>query len=141
MKKFNFLALASLIVLTLSYSCRKEHEGVTITKVINVSINANENYTYDIPHAGDADDVMQISKQAAHFLTSKLTTASGGNALFEYTPQLNYSGTDEVVVNNVEGGHSQGGHGNCQGSGRHHDDTIVYDFKITINGTTNRSRN
>ena len=83
---------------------------------------------------------MQISKQADHALASKMTPSSGGNAAFVYTPALNYVGTDEVIINNVEGSHGngpQGGHGNCQG-GKHHDDTVIYDFKITINGTTGR---
>ncbi len=142
MKKISGLMLTTAIVMFFTSACRKDENGVTITKVINIEINANNSYTFDVPHAGDADDLMQITKQASHFLKSQITPSSNGNVAFAYTPELNYVGTDEVLISNGEGAHGnggKGGHGNCGGSGKHHDDTTIYDFKINIKGTTTRS--
>jgi hypothetical protein len=139
MKKITFLLFAAAVSLLFTSACRKEKNGITITKVINVVINANETYSTEIPHSGDADDAMQITVPAAHALVSKLTSASGGNSLFEYTPVVNYTGSDEVIVSNQEERHGNGGHGNCGGGNHHHDDNVIYDFKITIQGTAHRS--
>ncbi len=131
---FLLVAFASLV----TTSCNKGNSEVY--KTINVTLTPNQTYTYDITAAGDADDQMDIVKQASHYLTSTVAVGASNKTTFTYTPAENYEGTDEVQVKNVEH-HQQGsstppphrGGGNCQG--KHHDDEVTYIFKITIQNT------
>lgn len=136
----NYLSLFLLVVFAsiVTTSCHKENSEVI--KTINVTLEPNQTYTYTIPAAGDADDIMVIAKQAIHYLTSTVAVDASRNATFTYTPAENYEGTDEVDVKNTEN-HPQNrltppphrGGGNCQG--KHHDDEVTYIFKITIQNT------
>jgi hypothetical protein len=125
-------------------SCEKEKDkqATVISKVINVDLNENQSYSYNIAPSGDQDDVMEISLQSNHFITSKITTDDLRNTLFEYTPALNYSGTDEIHVTTMEGQHhdvNPGQHGGmCQGHNNGHGDETEtnYIFKINIVKTT-----
>ncbi len=139
-KTTGFLMLAALFTFVIS-SCKKEQEGKTITQTINITLNANNSYSYQIPHAGDADDVMHIIKQSVNYKVSQVASVAGSDyALFEYTPGLNFTGSDEVQVSNEENhqGDANGQmHGNCNGGGNHHHgDTYIYIFKITVSGNT-----
>ncbi len=143
MKKFNYFLFSALVVVVLTVSCRKEHDEA-VTKVIDVMMDANGTYSYTMPPSGDVDDVMEILQQAKHFVVSQITTDASNNTLFEYTPELNYNGTDEIHINTVEGEHkdedhhgnnNQGGFGNCTG-GNHEDDEVNYVFRITITRAT-----
>src|SRR4051812_7741465 len=130
-----FTSFAFILALAFAFSsCKKE--GVTITKVINVDLAENESYKTAVPPAGDADDVMQITSQPQHSSACTVAPDAGtGSIMLQYTPSLNYIGTDEVQVSNTEGQHHGGGHhGNC--SGHHHDNTTVYIYKINITGNT-----
>lgn len=134
-----FLAVFAAVIVS---SCHKE--GNEITKTINVTLAPNETYTYSIAAAGDADDVMEIAKQATHYLTSTVAVdANTRNAVFTYTPTENYIGTDEVDVKNIEhhqsnglNNHPQRGNGNCQVHRHHEEDEITYIFKITIQASS-----
>ncbi len=65
-------------------------------------------------------------------LISRVSSVANSNStLFEYTPALNYSGTDEVVVSAVE----KGGKGNQCGHQDGGDDQ--YTFKIMIKVSSN----
>ena len=138
-----FLMLAALFTFVIS-SCKKEQEGKTITQTINITLNANNSYSFQIPHAGDADDVMHIIKQSVNYKVSRVSSVAGSDyALFEYTPGLNFTGSDEVQVSNEENhqGNANGQmHGNCNGGGNHHGDTYIYIFKITVTGKTNNTK-
>ena len=131
MKKINLLLFAAVVFLAAS-SCKKEHQ--TITQTINVNLKLNASYSYTVPQAGDADDVMQITQQAMHSSVSKVTPDADGNVLFEYVPAKDFSGTDEVRISNVEE-HGGGHHGNCDGGNHGHGDTNIYIFKINISST------
>src|SRR5437016_2900929 len=97
-KYFTFIVALSFIF----FSCKKE--GVTVTKVINVDLSENQTYSATVPHAGDADDVMQITSQPRHSSSCTVTSAAGStDAALQYTPALNYTGTDEIQVSNTEG--------------------------------------
>jgi hypothetical protein len=131
------LVIFSAIIMT---ACHKEHGDVT--KVINVTLAPNQAYSYDVP-AGDRDDVLQITQQAAHYLTNTLSINAGGDATLQYTPAKDYTGTDEIHVATIEnrpgqngpnGPNSGYGGGGC--SGHHHDGT-TYIFKITITSGNN----
>ncbi len=138
-RNIHFLLLLSFSILVF-VSCNKEHQAVT--KVINVSLKPGEAYTYQIPSTGDADDVMQITKQASHAASTSLDFKNNTTpSTFQYTPVTDYTGTDEVDVSTVEthngssGQHHQG-FGQCQG-GHHHDEGTTYIFKITISAGNN----
>lgn len=135
-KNINFLLVIAFSILV-SVSCNKEHEAVT--KVIDVTLKLNETYNYQIQPTGDADDVMQITKQALHASSSTLDFKNNTSpSAFQYTPLKDYTGTDEIQVSTVEvhhgnsNQHPQGG-GNCQGGHHHHDEGTTYIFRITIN--------
>ena len=136
MKIFTRISLLVIVAAFVFTACRKEHEAVT--KVITVTLNANETYNYNIPPTGDKDDVLQIVQPAAHALTNTLGfTNNTASSSFQYTPALNYTGTDEVHVATVEDHHPNNGgsgFGNCQGGGHHghHDEGTTYIFKIII---------
>jgi hypothetical protein len=132
MKTITTLTLFALFILFSSGCCKEEMDsGNTTTKTVNVDMAANDTYTSAVPHAGDADDVMQITRQAAHFTSSQVNPSTNGNVVFEYKPAQNFTGTDEVQISNVEGSHGTNPHGNCGGK-HHHDETTTTIFKITI---------
>ena len=137
MKKISALSFSAFALFFAVSSCKKE--PVDVTKIINVELKLNEKYSYTIPHAGDADDVMEITQQAMHSFVTKITPDAAGNALFEYVPSQNFSGTDEVQVASVEEHHDHHGNGqrgNCNGRHHGHDDSYTYIFKFNITGTT-----
>ena len=142
MKKISGIALlAGFIALT--SSCRKERmdDGLVSTKTIYVEMNANDSYSTVISHAGDADDVMHITKQAANYSTSRVIPVANGNVVFEYKPALDFIGSDEVQISNEEGSHGNAGQGNCGKGKHHHDDVVVTIFKINIKGASTKTRN
>lgn len=129
MKKISTLLLTVFAIVLIS-SCRKE--GNDVTKTINVALNAGDSYSYNISHAGDGDDVMEITAQASHASISEVKSANGnGDVVFQYTPASGYTGSDEVHVANVEehNGNPHHAGGSCGG---HHQGTTTYIFKITI---------
>jgi len=127
MKNIRNLIPVVIFVSFLCFSCEKD--GTSVTKVINVQLSSNESYSHAVPK-GDDDDVMQFTKQADHSLKSEISP-SGNNVIFNYTPALDFTGTDEVKISNVEEHHGNA-HGGC--SGHHHDDNVTYDFKISVIG-------
>lgn len=139
MKNSNYLLLSVVALMVVAVSCRKEHDEV-VTKVVDVMLTANQAFTYTMPASGNADEIMEISQQPKHFVLCQITPDSVNNTLLEYTPELNYTGTDEIRVNTVEGNHHCGNHhqggnnqnhfGNCMGN--HHDVEVNYVFNITI---------
>jgi hypothetical protein len=116
-------------------ACKKEHQTIVNSKVINVDLKQNESYSYSIPPSGDDDDAMEISQQAQHAITSKITTDGARNTLIQYTPALNFTGSDEIHINTIEGEHKDGNNGehhdgNCKS---HENETETnYIFKINI---------
>src|ERR1041384_1646387 len=119
--KNTLLLLALFASLFYLSACNKEKENKTtiVSKVINVDLDENQSYSYNMPPSGDADDVMIISVQSKHYITSKVTSDNLRNTLFEYTPALNYSGSDEIHITTMEGAHKDANHdhqhGNCSG--------------------------
>ncbi|MEO5571633.1 MAG: hypothetical protein ABIT08_11855 [Bacteroidia bacterium] len=139
MKNKSVFLPALIAVFFFIASCKKEqdhHDNETVTsKVIDVTLNQNQSYSYTMQSNGDADNVMEISQQAQHALTCKISADGSRNTLFEYTPALDYTGSDEIQVNTIEDkqkdGNHGGNHGNCQG-GHENDSETNYIFKITI---------
>ena len=114
-------------------SCEKE--GATITKTINVELLANSSFSYAIPLAGDADDVMQITQQGNHFFKSEVIATGSSGYKFTYAPTFNYEGSDEVKISNEESNSgSHGQHDKC--SGNQHGNETIYNFKIMVKGSS-----
>lgn len=139
------LALLLVTVALFSFTftaCKKENK--TVNKVIEVTLEPNQAYSYTIPKLGDADDVTEITTAATHAITSTLTpVGSSGENVFNYSPTLDYIGTDVVVVSANETStntHScnTGNHGNKQCGGHHHDcGNDTYTFNINIKVSSN----
>ncbi len=130
MKKSLIILIAFICFLFLNSSCEKEEADVNV--IVAVTLTPNQAYTYQIPKLGDEDEQVQITKDAAHALISRISPVANSNTtLFEYTPALNYTGSDEVVVSAVEKGRRG------KGSKCGNDDDDHYTFKITIAGNTN----
>ena len=147
MKKISTLMLAVFAIILIS-SCRKE--GTDVTKTINVTMYAGDTYSYSVNHAGDGDDVMEITAQASHASVSEVKSSnSNGDVIFQYTPASGYTGSDEVHVANVEehkGNPPPPSGGNCGNNpppppqnsncgGHHHQGTTTYIFKITVSAS------
>jgi hypothetical protein len=133
MRKVYLVSAGFAMLSFLLSSCEKEE--AVVTKTINVELEANSTFSYTIPKAGDEDDVMQITQQGSHFLKSEVIESGPSAYKFSYTPALNFEGSDEVKVSTEEDRKSGNGHhGMCSGKGK--DDETVYDFKITIRGST-----
>jgi hypothetical protein len=128
-------AVISSVFFITSCEKKEDHEPVQNSKVINVDLKQNESYSYQILASGDGADAMEISQQAQHALTCKITPDAAHNTLFEYTPATDYTGSDEIHITTVDGEHHEHHdndhhHGNCQGK----DDEAgsSYTFKINI---------
>lgn len=148
MRKLLFLSLGVAFILT--QSCNKsrlEKEETVVKQTIDATINLNETYTFTLP-ANTSDDPFEITTQASHFRISELGTNAEGAAIYQYTPEADYVGTDVVVVANVEEKHADCSNGN-QGNhpkllgflhprpkhGKPHHEEVLQE--ITINLTIN----
>lgn len=116
MRKLLFLSLGVAFMLT--QSCNKprlEKEETVVKQTIDATINSNEMYTFTLP-ANTSDDPFEITTQASHFRISELGVNADGAAIYQYTPETDYVGTDVVVVANVEEKHGDCGNGHPQGN-------------------------
>jgi hypothetical protein len=133
MQKMLLLAVCAGLCAVSLQSCKKtevERDPIAITE--NVTLKANEAYTFTLPE-NTSDDEFAIATQAAHFSVSELgKDATTGKAIYQYTPARDYKGTDVVVISNPEERHADGHHpphphgnpittggGQCGGGGNH----------------------
>lgn len=141
------LASISILPLILSFqSCKKhqEHEGKTNYQTIEIVLDMNKSYQYNF---GTPESKLEITKQSDAFLVSELDKVSE-TVLFNYMPQTNFIGTDEVQITLAneerEEHHRDGNHPpriplghlfnhkkhECE---EHEEDKTVYIFKFTVN--------
>ena len=101
MKKSIVLAALALIAIAGFQSCKKEKEPKQ-PQITNVSITLkqNEAYTFTLP-ANTVKAPYKISSDASHSSVSLVSKDASGNAVYQYTPALNYTGTDNVTVSNA----------------------------------------
>lgn len=96
-----------LVALT---ACRKE-VPVKITKdTIEVTLNLNETYNFDLGYPC-VECGTRINKQASHYSVSRISLKPDTLDLhffYEYTPALNYTGTDEVEIELSSGSDGSG---------------------------------
>lgn len=119
MKQLLFLSIAVMLF----SSCEKmfENEGWERDRdieVIEISqdiyVQVNDTYTFTLPI--DAEGDFQILEDAQNAQLSEIGIDNEENPIYTYTPNTAFSGTDEVVLSNVEDegcGFNYGGRGSC----------------------------
>jgi len=96
------IVLLSIIALATASitSCKKEEqEKAAITQPYNIVLKANEAYTFTLPK-NKRNDAYEFTTAAAHASISEIGTDASGNPMYSYTPELNYVGSDQVVLSN-----------------------------------------
>ena len=138
MKKSILIATISLVTLVSFYSCKKEKQEETILEQsLEKTIKVNESATFALP-LNESDDAYKITTEAAHAYVSKLSDDLSGNAVYTYTPEKDFVGTDLIVVSTVEENHhgnkgNKGHHnGGSKGGHCHGDDKGEQQLKVTI---------
>lgn len=91
--------LASTVILSLGLSfqsCKKPEKpaGQTSVQTIDIVLDMNKSYQYSF---GTPDTDLSITKQSQAFLVSELNEVNE-TVLFNYMPETNFVGTDEVYV-------------------------------------------
>ena len=161
MKKIISCLASALVIASFTQSCKKhaEEHGTNSIQTINATLDMNKTYQLDL---GDIPNpnALKITQQAAHFSISQTEhSINSENVFYQYTPQLNYSGSDQVtIVVAKEKEH----HGKCEhkdhpeykehhecnkghhheGCKHHHDDdddddnTTTYIIKFNVVNTT-----
>lgn len=136
MKKSILISAFASMALFVLPSCEKENdEEPIIEQTINVQLKQNESYTFTLPK-NEKDHPYTFDLQASHYSVSKITHDASMNRTYSYTPELNYSGTDVVIVGTNENAVQICGNGqsnNQQNNCKEDDDADQY--KVTINFT------
>jgi hypothetical protein len=136
-KTILMLAMTGALVVNMT-SCKKgKMHRAPVTETINVQLKLNEAYTFTLPK-NLRDDEYEFKEQASHASISALGKNANGDRVYSYTPALNYSGLDRVIVSNNEEAeehemHGQCGNhnpppppkGNCDGKGGEEDHYII----------------
>ncbi len=133
-KSFKVFMMLSVVAIFLA-SCNKKTETL-LTPSYTYHIKANETYTFTLPT--NTDDEFVITTNPTHALVNVLGLDSAGNKIYTYTPILDYTGTDHVVLSTVEETHTgKKPHGPNRPKGTCHaeenDYIITIDFVIDPN--------
>ncbi len=124
-KSIILLALAILVSFGFQ-SCRKTAPPVVEPTTTNINAQLKENQTYQFTLPANTTIVngkqqsYNITAPASHSSISLITTDASGNMVYQYTPGLNYIGSDFVTISNVPqqmcaGGGCNIGGGCCNG--------------------------
>ena len=82
----------------LAQSCQKTVENDNNNKETTTpTIKKNQSFQYEFGLIG-LEDRLSISEQAKHFEISSLKRDNKGKMIYNYTPNLNYVGTDDVEI-------------------------------------------
>lgn len=135
------LLSVSGLILVSAQSCRKKEEPKpAIQKTINAQLKPNEAYTFVLPE-NKRDDDYEIRTNASHAKISLLGKDASGNQIYQYTPVLDFTGTDQVIVSNDEElreHHDHHGppppHGGCGKGGE--EDHYIVTINFTIENPT-----
>jgi hypothetical protein len=145
MKKMALVLAAASFSMVVMQSCKKKEEDhkPPIQQTVAAQLRANEAYTLTLPKNKRNDEYVVVT-QPAHSSVSEVGVDVSGNRIYKYTPALDYTGSDQVVVANPrEEGPHQGKpkhhlfphphhHGDCDGGEEDH-------YIITINFTVDNS--
>lgn len=139
MKKLMLMvSLSGLITFSLT-SCGKE-EKPAVKVEFTVQLTPDQAYTFILPD-NKRHDEFEFTTQASHYSVSALGENTLGQQIYQYTPAANYTGTDEVVVNNdyerYEEHHMGGPHmGGCMGG---EEDHYIVTIHFVIRGTNSNA--
>lgn len=100
MKKAIVINALMLTCLTVFQSCKKSEDIQTSTAIpttVAVELKSNQTYTYTLP-AVSGKQSYSIAQESAHNATASITADASGNMQLIYTPALNYTGTDMILV-------------------------------------------
>ena len=117
MKKIISLLIAVIMISIGIYSCKKETNAQTpIVSNMNITLKQNESYTFNMP-ANNSSSAFRITTPASHYKMSLMCKNSCGGDIYQYTPALDYCGTDFVCIDNTGngGGGCMNGGGNNSG--------------------------
>jgi hypothetical protein len=129
MKKLLFFIALSGFILGGLQSCQKIDNEPLKSQVLTIHLKVNESFTFTLPATEDDDEQFRVIGQANHFSQSSIVKSGSGEQVYKYTPALDYSGTDTVVLSNESDSNSNNGGNNHCGDG---DDELA---TITINFT------
>ena len=123
MKKMHFLPVIAAAVMLAFSSCKKDHPGRTgnassVSSTINLSATVKAGDTYRLNLSSYGNGTATITKQAASFNVSQISTDATGSKTYQYTSSLNPkngANTDEVTLKISSASQSSSG---CD----HHDD-------------------
>ncbi len=114
-------------------SCQKEDDEPLKSQVINIDLKMNESFVFTLPESDD-DESFNIQQQATHFAKSSINKSSSSSQEYSYTPSLDYSGTDNVVLTNeIESSSNQSGHHRC---GNDEDEVVTITINFNIKAAT-----
>ncbi len=152
MKKLNVLLLAFGFLFMLN-SCSKSEEYQNVAMAH--TINQNESYTFELPAT---DDPYKVTTEAKNATISMIGLSVDGNPIYNYTPSLDFVGTDLIVLttyhnkvkrnkkgdrhhdgdnddnyddNEVKDYH-RGGKGMCGGAKKEIEDDYIVTINITV---------
>ena len=144
-KKLILLLSVASLVMVGTQSCKKK-EGPpkpAIKQTVNTQLKANEAYTFTLPR-NTRNDEYEITANASHASISKIGVDASGNYIYQYTPALNYAGTDQVVLANDEELREPQNHpkphphGGCNNGGQ--EDHYIVTINFTIVNLTEEGR-
>lgn len=102
MTKLNIWFAMLLCIALSTQSCKKNNTIEPERISINSTIRLNNSYEYELGGFGDEEGAT-ITKQASHFSLSALERLSAGNIIYNYTPSINFVGTDEIEIRSARG--------------------------------------
>ena len=138
------LTVASLAMVSMQSCKKKEAPKPPVQETINAQLQTNEARTFVLPK-NKRDDAYEIKLNPLHATISQLGTDASGNSIYQYTPVLDFTGNDQVVVSNAEElkepcHHRHHGilppphpHGDCNGG---EEDHYIIKIIFTIGSTT-----
>lgn len=133
MKKNIFNLLVIVLTIFLFQACKEE--PVNLTQTINGTIRKNATFTFTLPE-NNTDNAFEITEQASHAKVSMLYTGAGGSVTYSYTPETNFIGTDQIIIDNAkESGHKKGG--KCNG-GNNTESITTLIVSITVNDSNTK---
>lgn len=103
MKKSIINLLIVFIAITSFQSCKKEEATVTEKTTVtdlSITLKQNESYQFTLP-ANLAQREYQITFAAKNASISLVEQDASGNSVYQYTPALDFVGTDNVTVENT----------------------------------------
>lgn len=119
MKKLNVLFLALGFAFMLN-SCSKSEEIQNVA--LAQTINQNQSYTFELPVT---DDPYKVTTEAKNASISLIGIGTNGNPVYNYTPNLDFVGTDQIVLTTEDHKEKSGKRGHHGKKGSHYDNYNV----------------